>query len=358
MAIEQDRSAAHKQRPRRLIQPKLNASGELGLVVAAVFVSVAYLLVGRGTSGVSFAGAVAFAAMAIPGCLIALLACGRFFDRISIVTGITLVMVSITAVIVATHFIAITLFDEPDSPETLLTRRLLFANVLIAYLLRQSFLKHRLKRRREAEQAAKIQALQSRIRPHFLFNSMNVIASLIPVNPDLAEQVVEDLSELFRPSLQEAGTFVRTVQELDLCNRYMHIESLRLGDRLTFEWRVDTPPGDAQMPLLILQPLLENAIYHGVQPLPEGGTVVIEVGFSENEMRARITNPLGPVKSTKAGDGSPGNPRQPHQGNHLAIANIRQRLEAVYGEKATLITTQKYNQFETTLRCPTVPKMI
>jgi two-component system sensor histidine kinase AlgZ len=99
---------------------------------------------------------------------------------------------------------------------------------------------------------------------------MNVIASLIPVNPDKAEQVVEDLSELFRASLQRAGTFVRISEELDLCQRYLHIESLRLGERLRVQWQVETAPAAAEMPLLILQPLLENAIYHGIQPLPEG----------------------------------------------------------------------------------------
>ena len=107
-----------------------------------------------------------------------------------------------------------------------------FTTVFVAFLMRLSTMSHLLRLREAAEQTAKIQALQSRIRSHFLSNSMNVIASLIPVNPDKAEQSVEDLSELFLASLQRACTFVRISEELDLCHRYLHIESLRLGERL------------------------------------------------------------------------------------------------------------------------------
>ena len=221
-------------------------------------------------------------------------------------------------------------------------------------------MQHQLRLRKTAERSAKIQALQSRIRPHFLFNSMNVIASLIPVDPDKAEQVVEDLSELFRASLQRAGTFARISEELDLCQRYLHIESLRLGERLRVQWQVEAAPAEAEMPLLILQPLLENAIYHGIQPLPEGGTIRVEVYFADDTMIARITNPLmqeAPAKLVD-GDGSPGRPRPPAKGNHIAIDNIRQRLDVVYGESAKLVTKQGSDRFQTELRCPTVPKII
>ena len=244
-----------------------------------------------------------------------------------------------------------------ESASSLLFRRLVFGNLLVAYLLRQSFLQHHLRRRLESEQNAKIQALQSRIRPHFLFNSMNVIASLIPVDPDTAEQAVEDLSELFRASLQQAGTYVRTSQELDLCQRYLAIERLRMGDWLKVDWNVESRPAGAEMPLLILQPLLENAIYHGIRPLPEGGTISVKIRFDADLMEARIQNLLSTLENS-GGSGGPGSPRLPHEGNHLAIANIRQRLQAVYGSKATLITNQKYNEFETTLICPTVRKMV
>lgn len=327
--------------------------------MAGAVITISYILAVRPETGLSLFEAAGFAFLAIPGAILALLICGRFFSRLSLVAGVILVFVSISAVVTVCHYAQLNSLSGVENASSLLFRRLVFANLLVAYLLRQSFLKHHLKRRHESEQNAKIQALQSRIRPHFLFNSMNVIASLIPVDPDAAEQAVEDLSELFRASLQQAGSFVRTSQELDLCQRYLGIEGLRMGDRLKVEWNVESPPAAAEMPLLILQPLLENAIYHGIQPLSQGGTVTVNVRFLDGMMEARIRNPLStPENSGGGGDGSPGRPRLPHEGNHLAIANIRQRLEAVYGKKATLITNQKYNEFETTLICPTVPKMV
>lgn len=264
------------------------------------------------------------------------------------------------AVVISAHLAQLYWLGGLDNPEELLLRRMFFTTVLVAFLMRLSTMSHRLRLRKAAEQTAKIQALQSRIRPHFLFNSMNVIASLIPVNPDKAEQVVEDLSELFRASLQRAGTFVRISEELDLCQRYLHIESLRLGERLRVQWQVETAPAAAEMPLLILQPLLENAIYHGIQPLPEGDTIRVEVYFTDDTMIARITNPLMQEAPAKLVDGdvSPGRPRPPTKGNHIAIDNIRQRLDMVYGESAKLVTKQGSDRFQAELWCPTVPKII
>jgi len=348
-----------RESERHLIAPNFTPSGELGLIMAGSAITIAYILAVRPSTGLSLIEAAGFALLAVPGAVLAVLICGKFFSRVSLISGIALVFASISAVLLASHYVQLHITGGFENASSILFRRLVFGNLLVAYLLRQSFLKHHLKRRHEAEQNAKIQALQSRIRPHFLFNSMNVIASLIPVDPDAAEQAVEDLSELFRASLQQAGAFVRTSQELDLCQCYMAIEKLRMGDRLNVQWDVESPPSEAEMPLLILQPLLENAIYHGIQPLSEGGTVTVNIGFSSGVMEARICNPLSSVeKPASGGDGSPGRPRLPHEGNNLAIANIRERLEAVYGDKATLITNQKHNVFETTLVCPTVPKMV
>ena len=342
---------------RHLIAPNLATSGELGLIVVGTVIAIAYILTVRPATGLSLFEAAGFALLAIPGAILALLICGQFFSRLSLMAGVILVFVSISAVVVASHYVQLYVLGGMESASSLLFRRLVFGNVLVAYLLRQSFLQHHLRRRLESEQNAKIQALQSRIRPHFLFNSINIIASLIPVDPDAAEQAVEDLSELFRASLQQAGAYVRTSQELDLWQRYLAIERLRMGDRLKVDWNVELPPAGAEMPLLILQPLLENAIYHGIQPLPEGGTITVKIRFDADLMEARIQNPLSTLENS-GGSGGPGSPRLPHEENHLAIANIRQRLQAVYGSKAALITNQKYNEFETTLICPTVPKMV
>ncbi|HET8708639.1 MAG TPA: histidine kinase, partial [Pseudomonadales bacterium] len=167
--------------------------------------------------------------------------------------------------------------------------------------------------------------LQSRIRPHFLFNSMNIIASLIAVDPDTAERVVEDLSDLFRASLNEAGNQVPLKQELDLCQRYIRIEQLRLGNRLQVEWDTPTLPDDSYIPLLTLQPLVENAIYHGVQSRMEGGTVKISVTIEGEKIKVRISNPFHP-------DASDHN----QKGNRMALENIRHRLQTLYGDNANL----------------------
>lgn len=293
------------------------------------------------------------------GAVLAYLLASNFYSRFSEKGGVAITLSFVAVAVVAIHFMQVKLFGEPELFGVALVRRLLFTIVLFLYFFRQAFLNQKLKQRESAELLAQVQALQSRIRPHFLFNSMNVIASLIPVDAEKAEQVVEDLSELFRASLQEAGSFVSVSQELDLCWRYINIETLRLGDRLKVSWDVETPPKGAEMPLLLIQPLLENAVYHGIQPIAEGGLIHVNLTFEGDQMLLNITNPLkDPDKTTGAIESSGHSPRAPTKGNSIAIDNIRQRLEVVYGENATLVTKQQGGVFKTTMRCPTVPKLL
>lgn len=199
--------------------------------------------------------------------------------------------------------------------------------VVAGMLLRYLYVQQTLRSREQSELRLRVQALQSRIRPHFLFNSMNIIASLIETDPETAEAVVEDLSELFRASLGEAGQQVPLQTELDLCDRYVRIERLRLGERLRIEWRTDPIPHGVQIPLLTLQPLVENAIYHGVQPLPEGGLIEVEIHIEDGRVEIVLTNPVVP-ESMQAGRHT--------TGNHMAMANIRSRLAVLYGPAASL----------------------
>lgn len=183
-------------------------------------------------------------------------------------------------------------------------------------------------------------ALQARIQPHFLFNSMNTIASLIAVNPDQAEEAVLDLSELFRASLRTVDQLIPLNQELDLCQRYLAIEALRLGDRLTLEWAIE-PGLEAQaIPPLSLQPLVENAIYHGIQPRPDGGTVRIEAQSRGDFVYLMVQNPIPDQ-----------NDRQ-HEGNRMALANIRLRLQALFGAPAVLKQSHHNDIYTVTLRLP------
>lgn len=179
---------------RRLITPTFSPGGEAGLFAASIGLAIVFIFAGRTVTGLSVLSAAEFAVMSIPGCVAAILLCGRWFDRLSFVGGIVLVFFAVNAVVIIAHLTQLYLFGGLENPRELLFRRMLFASFLVGFMLRQSTMRHQLRLRKAAEQTAKIQALQSRIRPHFLFNSMNVIASLIPVNPDKAEQVVEDLS--------------------------------------------------------------------------------------------------------------------------------------------------------------------
>ncbi len=148
-----------------------------------------------------------------------------------------------------------------------------------------------------ANARAEADALQARIRPHFLFNSMNLIASLVRRDPVVAEQAVLDLSDLFRAAL-DAGEGGSTLQqEVELARRYLSIESLRMGDRLQIDWRLREPlPWSLPMPRLVLQPLVENAVLHGVSRLPEGGRVELELRVDAHALYIRIDNPAPATK--------------------------------------------------------------
>jgi two-component system, LytTR family, sensor histidine kinase AlgZ len=220
----------------------------------------------------------------------------------------------------------------------------ILANVLIAAIIsglvmRYFYVQEQLRVKDRAELKSRIQALQSRIRPHFLFNSMNIIATLIRIDPDAAEQAVEDLSSLFRASLKDSGSEVTLAEELALCERYIRIEQLRLGERLNVEWRIELDPARVALPLLTLQPLLENAIYHGIQPLAEGGVVRIAAAIEQGRVVLRVSNPKQDCDSE-------------HQGNRMALDNIRHRLEALHGPSVSVSARSQQRHYEIEISYP------
>lgn len=218
-------------------------------------------------------------------------------------------------------------------------RNVLIASILTGMTVRYFYVQEELQRRRESELKARIQALQSRIRPHFLFNSMNIISSLIALDPDMAERVVQELSQLFRASLREGSEQVTLGEELELCRHYAHIEQLRLGPRLALEWRLDEALSQQKIPLLTLQPLLENAIYHGVQPRPEGGRVLVETRCRDGQLEVCISNPLALEQAR-------------HPGNRMAQENVRHRLQALYGRDGGLEVLPTATQYRVMVRYP------
>ncbi|WP_176256662.1 sensor histidine kinase [Derxia lacustris] len=170
---------------------------------------------------------------------------------------------------------------------------------------------------------ARLQALQARIRPHFLFNSLNAAMSLVRIDPPLAERVLGDLAELFRASMGDARALLPLADEVRLAQQYVDIEQVRIGDRLTVEWDLARMPGDYPVPALLLQPLLENAVHHGIEPAEQPGQVRVRITGVGRELIIVVENTYDPVIR-----------RRP--GNRLALANIRERLSLLYDLEARL----------------------
>lgn len=221
-----------------------------------------------------------------------------------------------------------------------LLRTTIMSAVIYAVLLRYFYILQQWKLILQATSVAEIQALKARIRPHFLFNSMNTIASLISFQPDKAEKAVEDLSDLFRASLTESNTNTLN-DELLLIHSYLDIEALRLGERLNLQWNVDETAKDTEIPALILQPLVENAIYHGIEPLTDGGEIVISAVLTDEHLSLSVKNPVTEITRDRQ-----------HKGNEMAQDNIRQRLQLVYGGRASFSTNETKEEYLVTLKIP------
>lgn len=190
-----------------------------------------------------------------------------------------------------------------------------------------------------AQTEARLVALNARIRPHFLFNSLNAVLSLIRARPLQAEEALEALSDLFRAAMRDPGELVSLGDEIALARQYLELEKFRLGERLAVDWQIG--PVSLQMPIppLMLQPLLENAVYHGIEPSPEGGTVVVAIGQRGDELRIVIANStVGRAQHTA--------------GNKMALANIRERLALYYDLEARLEIDAGENRFEVRIVLP------
>jgi two-component system sensor histidine kinase AlgZ len=222
-----------------------------------------------------------------------------------------------------------------------LFRNLAISAILSALVLRYLFVRHQWRQQVRAEAQARVEALQARIRPHFLFNSMNSIAALTRSDAVRAEQAVQDLSDLFRVSLRTASERVMLEEEIDLARRYLRMESLRLGNRLQVEWSIDRLPRKRLVPSLILQPLLENAVYHGIEMLPGGGRILISGGAEGRRISIVIRNPR-----------ATGSAEAHRKGNRIALENIRLRLQLAFGEQAGVALREVGDEFETTLYFP------
>lgn len=186
---------------------------------------------------------------------------------------------------------------------------------------------------------ARLQALQARIRPHFLFNSLNAVLSLIRSEPKRAEKILLNMAELFRVLMADNRQLTTIGKEIELCKQYLEIEQLRLGDRLKIVWHIDKMPVNAMIPPLLLQPLLENAVYHGVEPANIAGEIGINIYRSRDHVIIVLRNPYHPNNSH-------------HGGNKMAMGNIRERLALHFDAEANFTTKFMGDIYQVTITIP------
>ena len=269
----------------------------------------------------------------------------RYSARVVAVTSYLIVLLVVFAISELAYW-----FVYPGAPQRLshlmfVSHTLLITFILTGPILRYFYIQHQWKQQVYSEAEARLQSLQSRIRPHFFFNSLNTIASLTRTDAIKAEAAVhdlaiEDLADLFRASLSDALKFHSFRDELNLCERYLDIERLRLGDRLKINWDIESIPKDSYVPPLLIQPLLENAIYHGIEPRKDGGLINISGDKDKGMIRLIIQNPV------------PQNIDKANKGNQIAQQNIRDRLQTLFPGKGDLIVFAEQDNYLVTLSWP------
>jgi two-component system, LytTR family, sensor histidine kinase AlgZ len=268
--------------------------------------------------------------------MLALYALYPLLDKCSYVQGVALIFLleTILTIVELQLLNQFYLFDTPPD----FYRMLLFTLAITAIVLYYLHLLQRAYSPAIAE--ARLQALQARIRPHFLFNSINAVLSLIRSQPKRAESALEDMADLFRVLMSENRDLVSLAQEIALCHQYLDLEKLRLEDRLSITWQIDSMPSDAMIPPLIMQPLLENAVYHGIEPLPEGGEIKVHIYTKANELHIKISNPYAPKNNH-------------HSGNKMAVKNITERLKLHFDLESSVKTSIQNGRYDVHLRIPT-----
>jgi len=231
--------------------------------------------------------------------------------------------------------------QAPDSDPASLARTLLLAGGAAGLIL--AWFDWRARRLSPALAEARLQALQARIRPHFLFNSINSVLSLMRSNPARAETALENLAELYRALMSDNRQLSSLKREIELARAYLELEALRLGERLQVDWRidagVDNQPQQILLPALVLQPLLENAVAHGIEPDAKGGRIGVDIFASGSQLNVVIRNPFRAE--------TPG-----RTGNRMALSNIRERLALHFDAEARLSAHQVGDEFVVQMAMP------
>ena len=265
--------------------------------------------------------------------LLVLAAANDWLHRLRYVYAIATLIVIELAVTTVVYYLGLHLFKGMGALERYWILTLLVTGILIGYFdLRGRALS-------PALTEARLQALQARIRPHFLFNSINAVLGLIRQDPRRAEHALEDLSDLFRVLMADNRQLTQIAHEINLAKQFLSIEQLRLGERLQVEWDTAGMPSDALIPPLVLQPLLENAVYHGIEPRSDPGVVTIRIYRGGDQLHILLRNPYREQSDR-------------HAGNRMALANIRERLALHFDAEASIKTTASDDSYQVHIVIP------
>ena len=254
--------------------------------------------------------------------LLLLWALQPWLNRLAYWRGVLAVNVLAAVLTLSTYYFGGELYRPPGSADAWFDalRYMLFSVLVCAILL--MYFRWRSQVLSRALHEARLQVLRARIRPHFLFNTINAVLGIVRAQPRQAEAALQDMADLFRMAMSDAQDLVPLRQEIELSKQYVALEQLRMGERLRVDWQIQDAPNDALIPPLLLQPLLENAVYHGIEPLPQGGSITVVLCRSGDELRLRVENPRASSGAT------------PHAGNKMALQNIRERLALLFDVEA------------------------
>lgn len=253
----------------------------------------------------------------------------RFIENLSYANGVAVVLLMAVATTAATHELLLP-FDRVAAAPTRLAAAIFWAALCAGALL--FYFKTRARLQSPALADARLMALTARIRPHFLFNALNAVLGVMRSDPRRAEEALEELADLFRVLMRENRELVPLSVEIALARQYLNLERLRLGDRLQVKWDIESCPPDALVPPLMLQPLLENAVYYGIEPAEQPGEISILFARRGDQLLIELTNPFVAGASL-------------HVGSHMAIANIRERLMLFFDLEARLETAADNDRY-------------
>ena len=332
--------ASINQNPSATLLPNFR---NLGVTLRILLIVTAITLAAAALKSTTLTGVMeqwfAITALAQPITILSLLALGvtnpwlHKLDYYRAIAAILFMELTITMVVL--HFGATLLETDARDVE----RSLLFTGIVTLLLVGYFNLRNRALSPALTE--ARLQALQARIRPHFLFNSINAVLSLIRAEPRRAETALEDMADLFRVLMADNRDLAPLQNEVELCRQYLALEQLRLGERLQIDWHVDNMPKDALMPPLVLQPLLENAVYHGIEPSIQPGVISVNIYHVRDQVHMVLRNPY-----PKYGDH--------HAGNKMALGNIRERLALHFDAEASLQARVGESEYEVHITIPYV----